>query len=141
MLYTKTINQKKEGKKMKVYVITKGEYSDYMICDVTLDKEQAELLKIDYSDRWEEAQIEEYDTERYKIEVSEDYKPMWKVEFCRNEMRRCYAFTGENVKHGTVYNAWCCGTTYVYVNAKDEEHAKKIAKDIYMKWLAKQNDL
>lgn len=126
---------------MKVYVITKGEYSDYMICDVTLDKEQAELLKIDYSDRWEEAQIEEYDTDRYKIEVSDDYKPVWKVEFCRNEMRGCYAFTGENVKHGTVYNTGLFDTTYVYVNAKDEEHAKKIAKDIYMKWLAEQNDL
>lgn len=126
---------------MIVYVITKGEYSDYMICDVTLDKEQAELLKTAYSDRWEEACIEEYDTERYKIEVSEDYKPMWKVEFCRNEIRGCYAFTGENVKHGTVYNVGWCGMTYVYVNAKDEEHAKKIAKDIYMKWLAEQNNL
>lgn len=129
------------GGSMKVYVITKGEYSDYMICDVTLDKEQAELLKREYSDRWEEACIEEYDIDRYKIEVSEDYKPMWNVEFCRNEISRCYAFTGDNVKHGTVHNVGRCSTIYVYVNAKDEEHARKIAKDIYMKWLAEQNNL
>lgn len=126
---------------MIVYVITKGEYSDYMICDVTLDKKQAELLKVNYSDEWEEACIEEYDTDRYKIEVSDDYKPMWRVEFRRNEMCGCYAFTGENVKHGTVYNAGWGSVIFVYINAKDEEHAKKIAKDIYMKWLAEQNDL
>ena len=126
---------------MKVYVITCGEYSDYQICAVTLDKKQAELLKAKYSDKWEEACIEVYDTDNYKIEVSEDYKPMWKVKFCGNEMRGCYAFTGESVKHGTVYNSGWCGTIYVYVNAKDEEHARKIAKDIYMKWLAEQNDL
>lgn len=126
---------------MIVYVITKGEYSDYMICDVTLDKEQAELLKKQYSDRWEEACIEEYDTDRYKVEVSEDYKPMWKVKFCRNEISWCYAFTGDNVKHGTVYDERWCSTISVYVNAKDEKHARKIAKDIYMKWLAEQNNL
>lgn len=126
---------------MIVYVITKGEYSDYMICDVTLDKKQAELLKVNYSDEWEEACIEEYDTDRYKIEMSDDYKPMWRVEFRRNEMCGCYAFTGENVKHGTVYNTGWGSVIYVYINAKDEEHAKKIAKDIYMKWLAEKNDL
>jgi len=27
------------------------------------------------------------------------------------------------------------------VEAKDEEHAEKIATDIYMKWLAEQNEL
>lgn len=27
------------------------------------------------------------------------------------------------------------------VEAKDEEHAEKIAKDTYMEWLAEQNDL
>ena len=31
---------------MKVYVITCGEYSDYQVCAVTLDKEQAELLQV-----------------------------------------------------------------------------------------------
>ena len=77
----------------------------------------------------------------YKIEMSDDYKPMWRVEFRRNEMCGCYAFTGENVKHGTVYNAGWGSVIFVYINAKDEEHAKKIAKDIYMKWLAEQNNL
>ena len=54
---------------MKAYVITKGEYSDYKIYAVTLDKEQAELLKAEYSDKWDEAFIEEYDTDRFSIRI------------------------------------------------------------------------
>lgn len=126
---------------MIVYVITKGEYSDYMICDVTLDKEQAELLKANYSDEWDEACIEEYDTDRYKIEVSSDFKPMWYLEFSGSRICRCYTITHDNHKHGSLYRERWSGRVQVFVEAKDEDHAKKIATDIYMKWLAKQNDL
>lgn len=35
---------------MEIYVITKGTYSDYHICALTLDKEKAECLKKIYSD-------------------------------------------------------------------------------------------
>lgn len=48
---------------MTVYVITKGNYSDYHICGVALDKEKAEFLEKVYSDSCESAFIEEYDTE------------------------------------------------------------------------------
>lgn len=128
---------------MKVYVITSGEYSSYHICAVTLDKEQAELLKIRYSDERDEANIEEYDTDDYKIQVSNDYKPMWNVEFwVRNgAITRCYKISHDNLRHGEIdVNKWC-NEVKVFVEAKDEEHARKIATDIYMKWLAKQNDL
>ena len=50
---------------MTVYVITKGSYSDYGICAVTLDKDVAERLRVLHSDKWEEAMIEEYDTDAY----------------------------------------------------------------------------
>ncbi len=128
---------------MKVYVITSGEYSDYGICAVTLDKEQAELLKVRYSDKSDEAYIEEFDTDDYKIEVSENYKPMWNVEFWthNNAITRCYKISHDNLRHGEIYaNKWCYEVK-VFVEAEDKEHAKKIATDIYMKWLAKQNDL
>lgn len=128
---------------MKVYVITKGEYSSYMICAVTLDEEQAELLKIEYSDTYDEAYIEEYDTDNCKIEVSNDYKPMWNVEFwCHNnEITRCYKVSHDNVRHGEIYASKWLNETHVFVEAEGEEYAKKIATDIYMKWLAEQNDL
>lgn len=48
---------------MKVYVITLGCYSDYHICSVTLDKEQAEMLREKYSSEYDSAEIETYDTD------------------------------------------------------------------------------
>lgn len=126
---------------MKVYVITQGEYSDFEICAVTLDKKQAELLKARYSDEWDEACIEEYETEEYKIEVSKDYKPMWTVQFENNEMYRCLQIGHKNHKHGYVKTHYALDIISVFVEAKDEEHARKIAKDIYAKWLAEQNNL
>lgn len=128
---------------MKVYVITCGEYSDYGICAVTLDKKQAELLKAEYSDKYDEAFIEEYDTDNSWLEVSDDYKPIWNVEFsCRdNRIIRCYKMSHDNVRHGEIYADNWSYEVRVFVEAEDEEHAKKIATDIYMKWLAEQNNL
>ena len=48
---------------MKIYVITKGEYSDYHICAVATDRGEAERLAKIYSDKWDDASVEEYDTE------------------------------------------------------------------------------
>ncbi len=139
---------------MKVYVITNGEYSSYQICAVTLDKEQAELLRIRYSDKWDEAYIEEYDTDDYKIEVSDIHKHMYCIKFNENhEIWYSNEVSPRNLTHGEIedcrlYLKYADGSrkcfnysVIVYVEAEDEEHAKKIAKDIYMKWLAEQNDL
>ena len=43
-----------------VYIITKGNYSDYGICAVTMDKEKAELYQKRFTDRWDKAEIEEW---------------------------------------------------------------------------------
>lgn len=50
---------------MKVYVITKGSYSDYAICAVAIDPKKAKVLRQLCSDRWEEASIEKYDTDEF----------------------------------------------------------------------------
>ena len=46
---------------MKIYAITKGTYSDYHICALTVDKNRAERLKKIYSNNYEEAIIEIYE--------------------------------------------------------------------------------
>ena len=46
---------------MKIYIITKGCYSDYHICNVTADYEKAKRYKEAYSDNWGEACIEVYE--------------------------------------------------------------------------------
>jgi hypothetical protein len=51
---------------MKVYVITKGEYSDYHICAVTLDEKKAERLAKIHTDSWDKADVEEWDTEEHQ---------------------------------------------------------------------------
>lgn len=48
---------------MTIYVITKGSYSDYHICAVATDKKHAEKLAKIYTDRMDDAKIEEYDTD------------------------------------------------------------------------------
>lgn len=94
---------------MKVYMIIISDdgdsYDSYRVCAVTLDREQAELLKAKYSDEWYEAYIEEYDTDDYSIEVGADYIPMWNVEFNDNinEIHRCYTIAHEGREHGQIY--------------------------------------
>jgi hypothetical protein len=59
----------------KVYVITKGCYSDYHICAVTLDKEKAERLrKLFDGGSMDEARIEEWDTEQH-VDLLSGRKP------------------------------------------------------------------
>lgn len=48
---------------MKIYVITKGCYSEYHICAVATDREKAEKLAKIYTDRWGDADVEEFDTD------------------------------------------------------------------------------
>lgn len=57
---------------MKVYVITAGVYSDYHICCVCIDRETAERRKKLFSDKYDEAEIEEFDTDEYEEFVKVD---------------------------------------------------------------------
>jgi len=47
---------------VKVYVITKGDYSDYHICAVATNQAKARMLAEFYSSKYEPAEVEEYDT-------------------------------------------------------------------------------
>lgn len=49
---------------MKIYIITKGEYSDYHICKATTDYEKAKRYKEAYSTNWGDARIEIYEDEK-----------------------------------------------------------------------------
>ena len=64
----------RKEKAMKVYVITAGVYSDYHICCVCIDRETAERRKKLFSDKYDEAEIEEFDTDEYEEFVKVDDK-------------------------------------------------------------------
>lgn len=55
---------------MKVYIVTSGEYSDYMINQVFLDREKAELYCAAQETDWDKPRIEEYDT--FDTEITGD---------------------------------------------------------------------
>lgn len=121
----------------KVYVITKGNYSDYHICAVTLDKDRAQKLKKLYSDRRKNAEIEEY--------VPNEAKPMFMYGVEMDTSGKVLAFKADEYDlHDDGYaeaefdldsNSW---RHVVWVNAKDEAHAVKIAQDRLAEYKAKK---
>lgn len=122
------------GMNNKVFVITKGDYSDYHICTVTMDRSRAENLKKLFDDRYDKAMIEEY--------ILEEAKENWNVyyvEFPDGESPTIHLCEYQNFDFGPLpsVSEWeeqIC----VYVRSKDEKHAMKIAQDEYAKWKAEK---
>ena len=122
---------------MTVYVITKGSYSDYHIEAVTLDAEVAEKIRRVCCDGWDEARIEEYETDSFF--VSDDPVRIWN-----------FTVTGEGYVHDgpeewTTDDEWknVFGFRrgyefYAGVKNKDRDVALKIALDQRAKMLAKK---
>lgn len=116
---------------MKIYAITKGTYSDYHICALTLDKEKAGRLKKVYSDSWGEAIIEVFeDGEGSELNL------FW---FCNQNGHNPQLWEypeNEHVavdRHGKIYG--------VYLYAKDEMHAEKKAHDMIAEYKAKKANI
>ena len=125
---------------MKVYVLTAGEYSDYGICGVTLDHEEAE--------RW----LEEHSKEDFfypSIEIYETESKINPFPNGRNPFMVTKILGGYYKGQITAEPTWC-GIThplndvftndrkddkeFVFVMAKDESHAEKIAYDLFAKY-------
>ena len=123
---------------MKIYVITKGDYSDYHICGVSTDKEKAEKLARFFTDQWDDAKVEEYDTDRY--ELLSDNTKVYRVLFYENG--NVHKLTHESSdyydnKITELDPTYCSGATLsVYVSADDEISAIKIASEKRAKFLA-----
>lgn len=133
---------------MKVYVITNGEYSDYHICGVATDLETAEKIQKYTSTEYDESQIEEYDTDIwtdilkngniYYVSstngvidyVRKNREPEFDSSYLRRNKVENYVhpFSNKNIRT-------------VYVIAKDEDHAMKIASDLFAKYEAEKNVL
>ena len=124
---------------MKVYVITKGSYSDYGICGVAIDKDKAEILKKLYSDRYEEANIEEYDTE--EEEIPNDLRTVYSfVIGKKGEVLKEAQFMRSKIEWENVFSHYSIPpySFYAEVMAVDRDHALKIAFDERAKMLAER---
>lgn len=126
---------------MKIYVITKGEYSDYRICAVATDPEKADALAKFYSSKYDTAEVEEYDTE----DAPDLTKGM-------NLFRICFSPAGDVVDIRDVLpEVWEDGEirefkhepgfVYAVVQANTEEDAIKIGAERRAKYLAEKMGL
>ena len=123
---------------MKVYVVTEGDYSDYHIVGVCTSKESAERIRQLASSDYHEAQIEEYEADRFNVEptykyyyvrVLKDGAVEVSVGSCIYSPYEVYDYRRAR---GSV-------TAFVVdVFAQDEEHAKKIAFDCIAKYKAER---
>lgn len=123
---------------MKIYVITKGSYSDYHICGVSTEKEKAEEFAKMCSDNFDEAMVEEYETEIIEPFLKDGklfrvmMRPDETIHVRELNIDSYYINQVNKVENGLVY--------WVYVIARDKEHAKKIALDkIYQYKYEKEN--
>lgn len=126
---------------MKVYVVTQGEYSDYHICAVVLDREKAEFLKGKFTDKWSTAEIEEYDTDEY----NEIYQYNHYYNCCDvNGVVIVKECTCDDLIHAlryynSVYNV--AGKLVTKVAANSEKEAVKKAADRFAKYKAERMGL
>lgn len=118
----------------KVYVITKGEYSDYSIYGVALDMEHAEVLKRYFSDKWDDAEIEEYDTDVFEPLSNglSAYRVIFYEKGETSVFKETYGFR-KDFKPNKFERVWMGGYR-VYVWAVDEDHALKIASDKFAEY-------
>ena len=132
---------------MKVYVITKGSYSDYHICAVATDKKKAEKLKKIFTN-YDEAHIETYDTDAFITEIERGYK----LYICKKyndeyidideitdfDYVSTLDFNVKKCKRHSIHDDKKYIIYIIYVWAKDENHAQKIAADKIAEYRAKK---
>lgn len=136
---------------MKVYVITQGEYSDYYIRAVSLDKDDAErkCALLNRNARCDEyCEIEEYDTEDMVVDTNEGVKKKFYMSTSYDEDRAIWlsesylTFDEENrvwLTKGCCENIIRCIATLP--SDTTEEQAKKIMLDRIAKFKAERAGL
>lgn len=138
-----------------VYIITSGVYSDYSIHTVTLNKDRAELLKKMYKAKgYDNVEIEEFQEDDTGDDFAPEEKTVVPVEYYyvqisktgrwSNYVEKKYRFEHKPPQGrfgGHLLNRYDTSVYIAEIEAKDEEHAKKIAQDMYAKALAKYYEL
>lgn len=126
---------------MRVYVITKGCYSDYHICCVATDEDTAEKLRALYTDNRDEASIEEFDTSE-PLEYLAGRLP-FDVYFSREGAVRAHnRIDWDDFQNNTIRvfepRSIAAAVMVVSVVAADEGQAIKIAIDKRAQYLAEK---
>ena len=131
-----TSNEAENGNKSKpllqaVFLVTRGDYSDYRVCAVFTDKKLAQKYIDSFEKAYDEFRIENYKLNPFSKELKADYKPyflrMKKDGTCTEIYLKdsSYGFESEDLDIGFDIHK----DMYLSVFAKDEKHAIKIANE------------
>ena len=139
---------------MKVYIITQGEYSDYHICAVAVDRKRAEHIAKLYNGEYNETQIEEFDTDdvgldkydlenepllRYYVRLNRGWEPEVSEEYLKASDVKNHKTVGNFARRANGMAE--TNVYYAHVVADTKEKAIKIAQDMYAKALAEYYNL
>lgn len=139
---------------MKVYVITSGEYSDYGIEAVCLDKDKAEQICATINEGLiraklygDTASIEEYDTDDIVCDSAEDVVLCYTAEFsyktleCLYWSEPFYSFPRNKIKKRHGRNGFEIHITATFSKDVTQDKVRKIMKDRVAKWKAEREGL
>lgn len=116
---------------MKIYAVTKGEYSDYHICALTTSAEKAEHLQKLFNEKYDEAKIETYeDGEGYEFNL------YWYVKEGKSPELLEYTGAEEVTVEGDYNNIY---SAFLY--APDKGHAAKKAYDMIAEYKARKANI
>lgn len=126
---------------MKIYIVTKGEYSDYHIIAATLSKQRAENIAKIYSDNWDEAEVEEYEEmsggELAKMMAKLEERFVFHINNDGTIGEVCAIYEKKDAPHMNVMTH----RIDFSIAAKDKEQAIKIARDLRFKYYAEKYGL
>ena len=131
-----TLNRAENGNKSKpllqaVFLVTRGDYSDYRVCAIFTDKKLAKKYINSFKITYDEFRIEPYKLNPFSKELNSNYKPfflrMTKQGICTeiNIKDSSYGFETDDLDIGFDMHK----NMYLSVFAKDEKHAVKIANE------------
>lgn len=130
---------------MKIYVITQGEYSDYHIVGVAIDKEKAKRIAEVNSDSWYEATINEYDTDSFD-EVIENGRMYHVTKHATGKIRASIVEKWQlkdleedeigkvTRERGTYWGGETYNDLDILIRAKNVDHAIKIASEKFAEY-------
>lgn len=123
------------------YAVTDGDYSDYHIIAITDNKERAENIKKLYSGKYSEPMIEEFFDSESKDEGI--YYIIYRADGSYDAFLQDFDVTNLSdiniINENTFYDNWWKYS--VLVMAKDENHAIKIAQDLWTEYRAKKEGI
>ena len=125
---------------MKLYAVTRGDYSDYHIITLTADKEAAKKIAKMFSDEYDVAKVEEYEDGKIILDKKLYFVRMvdGNIDDVAEDLSDYYLFD-TSIFRGNMNLGKRIYFTHVLTDTA--EKAAKIGKDRIMKYIAEKEGL